>query len=210
MIREIPYSQVQNSLKTGDVVLFHGIQRTSHLIELIEWSYWSHVGMVVLPQDMGLTGSEPLFWESTSSGDGIVDVISGVPKENGPMLIPLSQRINVDVTQQFDTHFKVKYLNRQLTDTEKETLKSFIYKAHDCGFPSDADMLKYFLEGKHSNVPAPDNVYFCSELVAKSFMEIGLLSSSYVPNGYCPNDFDEFKDIPALQLFYLIDGARLK
>lgn len=210
MDREISYAQVQNSLKTGDVVVFHGVEPSSHLIELIEWSYWSHVGMVVLPQDMGLSGSEPLFWEATSSGDGIIDVITGAPKESGPMLIPLSQRIKVDLDGGYDTHFKVKYSNRELTSDEKSALKAFIYKVHPCGFPSDADMLKYFLEGRHSNTPAPTDNYFCSELVAKTYIEIGLLSSDYVPNGYCPGDFDEFKDMPVLKPFFLFDGARLK
>lgn len=210
MIREIAYDAVKGSLKTGDLILFHGVQRVSKLIEIMEWSFWSHVGMVVIPKDVGMSGVEPLIWESTSSGDGIVDVISGKPKEGGPMLVALSERIQVDLHQQFDTHFKVKYLNRSLTLFELKQLKDFIHKAHDRRFPTTENLVKYYIEGRNFNVPSPDAEAFCSQLTAETFMEMGLISTKYVSNGYCPDDFNKGDNIPTLQPFYLIDGARLK
>lgn len=210
MIREIGYDEVKNNLKTGDFMLFHGVAQVSHLIEIVEWSYWSHIGMVVIPRDIGLTGDEPLIWESTSSGDGIVDVLIGKPKDNGVMLIPLSQRIQVDVTQGYDTHFQVKYLNRELTSLEKNQLKDFIQKAKDWGFPADQDMLKYYLEGKHQNIPAPDGKVFCSQLAAETMMAMGFISTKYVANGYSPSDFNDDNVMPSLKPFFLFDGARLK
>lgn len=141
MMREIAYDEVKKSLKTGDLVLFHGVETVSKLIELIEWSFWSHVGMVVLPKDIGLTGEYPLFWESTASGDGITDHITGKPKNDGPMLVSLRERIQVDLKTPFDTHFLVKYLNRPLTTEELRQLKDYIYAAHDRGFPSAENVL---------------------------------------------------------------------
>lgn len=209
MIREIAYNEVKGSLKSGDLVLFHGIETTSELIELIEWSYWSHIGMVILPKDIGLAGEEPLFWESTASGDGIIDQLTGKPKENGPMLVSLGERIQVDLSQHYDTHFLVKYLNRSLQDHELQQLKDFIDKAHDRGFPSAENVLKYYLEGKSYNIAAPDTDVFCSELTAETFMAMGLISSEYVPNGYCPDDFNKGDNLPTLQPFYFMEGARL-
>lgn len=209
MIRELAYDEVKDSLKTGDLVLFHGVETVSKLIELTEWSFWSHVGMIVLPQDIGLTGKEPLFWEATSSGDGIVDQLEGRPKENGPMLVSLKERICVDIKQHYDTHFKVKYLNRPLTQEELNTLKAFLNKAHDRGFPTAENLLKYYMEGKYLNLPAPDSVAFCSELTAETFMAMEFISKKYVPNGYCPEDFNKGDNLPALKPFYFIDGARL-
>lgn len=210
MFREIPYSEVKGSLKTGDLILFHGVQQVSQLIEIIEWSFWSHIGMVVLPKDIGIIGEEPLFWESTSSGDGIEDVIIGKPKDSGPMLLSLADRIKVDLDNQYDTHFKVKYLNRSLTELELQQLKAFIYKAHDRVFPSTENLLKYYIEGKYFNVPSPDTEAFCSQLTAETFMEMGFISTKYAPNGYCPDDFNKCDNMPSLKPFYLIDGARLK
>ncbi|MEA4926034.1 MAG: hypothetical protein VB084_12060 [Syntrophomonadaceae bacterium] len=209
MIREIAYNEVKGSLKTGDLVLFHGIETTSELIELIEWSYWSHIGMVVLPKDIGLSGEEPLFWESTASGDGIIDQLTGKPKESGPMLVSLGERIQVDLSQHYDTHFLVKYLNRPLQEQELQQLKDFIYKAHDRGFPSAEKVLKFYVEGKSYNIAAPDTDVFCSELTAETLIAMGFISTEYVPNGYCPDDFNKGDNLPILQPFYFIEGARL-
>lgn len=50
---------------------------------------------------------------------------------------------------------------------------------------------------------------FCSELTAKTYMTMGLLSAEYVPNGYSPDDFNKGDNLPALKPFYFITGARL-
>lgn len=210
MQREISYEDVQGSLKTGDLLLFHGVEPSSKLIELVEWSYWSHVGMVIIPSDLGLDGSEPLFWESTSSSDGINDVILKKPKESGPMLVALSERIKMDLDNQYDTHFKVKYLNNPLTKNEIALLSGYISKTHDKVFPPDADLFKYFVEGRHFNAPMPDSEIFCSQLVAQSLMAMGYISDKYVANGYCPSDFDKGEGMPSLKSFFYIEGARLK
>lgn len=210
MVREISYGEVKNNLKTGDLILCHGLELSSKIIELIEWSYWSHVGMVIIPEDIGLEGKEPLIWEATASGDGIVDVINGKPKESGVMLISLEERINTDISKHYDNHFKVKYINRKLTGEELSQLKAFIYSAHDKVFPEDPDLLKYYIEGRKFNKPMPADMAFCSQLTAETLMALNLLSPTYVANGYCPNDFNEDKDLPILKPFYLWDGARLK
>lgn len=209
MIREMAYSEIKDSLKTGDLILFHGVQISSKLIELIEWSFWSHVGMVVLPEDIGLAGKEPLFWESTASGDGIIDYLTGKPKTNGPMLVALHDRIEVDLKQHYDTHFLVKYLNCSLKPEELQKLKDFINKAHGCGFPNAENALKYYIEGRSFNIPAPDVDVFCSQLIAETFMAMGFISAEYVSNGYSPDDFYKGDNLPSLQPFYFITGARL-
>ncbi len=210
MIREIAYSDVKESLKTGDLIMFHGVELSSKIIEIIEWSFWSHVGMVILPEDIGLSGKEPLIWEATASGDGIVDVIDNRPKESGVMLISLAERIGVDVSKQYDTHFKIKYINRSLTKDELVKLKEFIDCAHDKTFPDDSELLKFYIEGRTFNKPMPGNMAFCSQLIAETLMALDLLSTKYVSNGYCPNDFNEDVDLPILKPFYLLNGARLK
>lgn len=207
MKREIYYSDIESSLSTGDLILFHGKQETSVLIELLEWSYWSHVGMVIIPKDIGLEGDYPLIWESTSSGDGIIDVLINKEKENGPMLIPLKERIKVDLENDYDTHFKVRYFNRKLNESELINLKDFILKVHNDRFPTTTEMLKIYLEGKEKNKKAPDDIYFCSQLVADTLIHMELLSGRYVPNGYCPADFDEGKNLPILKRISFSNGA---
>lgn len=209
MKREIKYLDVKNGLKTGDLVLFHGKETTSLLIEFIEWSYWSHVGMVVLPKDIGLPGEEPLFFESTASGDGIVDVLLNKPKQSGPMLVPLSQRIHVDVTKGFDNHFKIRYANKTFSDSELLQVKEFICTAHQWQFPTAKEAFKFYETGRHENIDGPENICFCSQLIARLLMKLDYFSSDYVSNGYCPNDFDTFTNIPLTQHLFYTDGARL-
>lgn len=210
MIREISYDAIKGNLKTGDIILFHGVEMSSKIIECIEWSFWSHVGMVVLPKDIGLNGIEPLLWESTSSSDGIKDVLLNAPKESGAMLVPLSERIHIDVSKKYDTHFKVKYLDHPLNQQSLERLKTFILKAHNRTFPSDIEMLKYFIEGMRSNKPSQESKVFCSQLTAETLMALELISTQYVSNGYCPKDFDTFENMPKIFPFNYMEGARFK
>lgn len=128
MIREIAYNAVKDSLKTGDLILFHGVKTTSKLI---------------------------------------------------------------------------------VQQPELEQLKDFIDKVHDRGFPTAENALKYYIEGRSSNKPAPDTEVFCSELTAETFMALGFISTNYVPNGYCQDDFNKGDNMPSLQPFHFIDGARL-
>lgn len=207
MKREISYSSIEKTIRTGDLVLFHGMQQSSILIELLEWSFWSHVGMVVLPKDIGLEGDEPLIWESTSSGDGINDVILGKVKTDGPMLIPLKDRISVDINQEYDNHFKIVYLDIELSETELDSLKSFINEAHSCAFPSIKDMLKIYLEGREKNIEGPKGYYFCSQLAAQTYMRMGILSTEYVDNGYCPADFIDEDPLPIVKRISFSKGA---
>jgi hypothetical protein len=209
MVREIAYNEMNRSLKTGDLILFHGVQPISKLIELIEWSYWSHIGMVVIPKDIGLGADEPLLWESTASADGIMDYVTGKPKESGPMLVALRDRIQVDLKQHYDTHFLVSYMNRSLTQEELLKLKGFIDKTHHYGFPTADNVFKYYVEGRAFNRPAPDGDVFCSQMTAQTYMAMGFISTHYVSNGYCPEDFSKGDNLPGLQPFYFVQGARL-
>jgi hypothetical protein len=125
------------------------------------------------------------------------------------MLVSLSERIQVDLNKEYDTHFKVKHLNRSLTEIELKQLKTFIYKAHDREFPSTDNLLKYYIEGKYLNVSSPVTDAFCSQLTAETFMEMGFIATKYASNGYCPDDFNKCDNMPSLQPFCFVDGARL-
>lgn len=48
------FTSIEKYLKTGDLVLMHGIHYSSRCIEALEGSNWSHVGIIVLPEDIGL------------------------------------------------------------------------------------------------------------------------------------------------------------
>ncbi len=211
MKRGLSFDEISNSLKTGDVVLCHGTAAESHIIEAVEWSHWSHVGMIILPEDIGLQNTKgPLFWESTSSSDGIKDVILKQCKTNGPMLIPLKDRLTVDITKKYDTDFQIRYLDGALTDEMYTALKSFIDKVHNLPFPDTKKFLKDYLEGRDSNKTADKTTYFCSQLVSDTYMSMGILSSRYVSNSYAPKDFSGEGALPFTCRMFLRDGSYIE
>lgn len=104
VIKSIPYKDIVDKLQTGDIVLFHGILRESILIQAIEGSIWSHVGMVVR-----IPGFDyPLLWESNILVN-LEDVELHEAKK-GPMLVPLYDRIKTDLENMDDVMFAVRYL----------------------------------------------------------------------------------------------------
>lgn len=211
MKRGLSFDEISKSLKTGDLVLCHGTAAESHIIEAVEWSYWSHVGMVILPEDIGLENTKsPLFWESTSSSDGIRDVILNKCKANGPMLIPLKDRLTVDITKKYDTDFLIRYLDGALTDKPYTALKGFIDKVHNLPFPDTAKFLKDYLAGRDSNRAADKTTYFCSQLVSDTYMSMGIISDRYVSNGYAPKDFSSEEALPFTCRMFLRDGSYIE
>src|SRR5437868_6068950 len=56
----VRYEELEPALRTGDVLLFHGASRRSHVIETATGSEFSHVGMVVRPG----ADKPPLLWHT--------------------------------------------------------------------------------------------------------------------------------------------------
>ena len=48
-------------------------------------------------------------------------------------------------------------------------------------------LFRDFFVGRHGDGPSADNDYFCSELVAHTLMEVGVLATRHPPNAYDPN-----------------------
>ena len=73
-MEEKPFSELEPEMRTGDLVLFSGRYEESELIEKLEHSPWSHVGMIdpltrMLVEDHGLPN--PSEWKM------IVEVAEG-------------------------------------------------------------------------------------------------------------------------------------
>lgn len=82
-----PFDEAEKTSKTGDIILFHGSSVEREVIEIVDHSVFSHVGMVV---DGNLFGrSRPLFWESSTITD-FVDIVDH-KKHAGVHLIDLKR-----------------------------------------------------------------------------------------------------------------------
>ncbi|GKU25091.1 hypothetical protein [Clostridium folliculivorans] len=200
------YDEVKDELKTGDLILFHGLLLSSQLNEIITRSQWSHVGMVVRPEDIGITKSDRLLlWESNI----LVNLPDVELKESkvGPMLVDLEARLITDVEDKKDNRFKIRYNGCEITEEMLEKLKTFVGKVHMDNFPeSEFNLSKEFFEARILNEEITNDSYFCSELIADTFINMGLLTRRYAPNSYMPKDFSSDTVLPFIKKGQLIDG----
>lgn len=181
------YQSIKNDLKTGDLILMHGIHFSSNCIETLEGSCWSHVGIIVLAEDVGLDNI--LFWEADTETP-VADVIKGIPK-SGPMLVKLSERLKYNFTHGEDSECAIRHLYTDRDASLLNRFKELIPKIHDADFP---DTIHEFLNptlGRVVHKKTSLDTMFCTELAAYTYMNLGLLTEIHPVNSYMPIDFSE-------------------
>lgn len=209
MRRYLTLEQVKDFLKTGDILLSHGIGGVSVAVEEASETEWSHSAIIISPEDIDFPGKDLLIWES-SILTNLTDLSNpGLPPAIGPMLVKLEDRIRTNLENNTDDYYAVRRIaNLTLDDDQKKKLKQVIKDAKDATFPAaNAAMVKDFVLGRFLNQPpAVDGRYFCSGLVAHTLMTIGVISQDYVFNSYFPQDFtSEYSgSLPLLNGAYLL------
>jgi hypothetical protein len=181
-----PFSELEPEMRTGDLVLFSGRYEESELIEKLEHSPWSHVGMIVrLPDD------EPVwFWESTTLTN-LADELFHDHKE-GPKLVNLYERIKQygrDLKPYVPARFAYRKLDMIRTGGMIDQLNRMFVEDHGLPNPSEWKMIVEVAEGRLFDIQSRLDSYFCSELVAESYLKMGLLSTDRAVNAYMPKDF---------------------
>ncbi len=206
---QVNYDEITTSFRTGDLFLQHGLNPVSQSIEIVENNFWSHVGIVVNPADIGvnLAGNPWCYWESNDLTN-LPDVILGTPKE-GPTLVNLKDRLTTNQKATYDYDILVRHVDFQATSTVFQNLRSYIDTVHMFGFPDEQEGLNTWLLGRIANQPNPTNNLFCSECVAGSYMAMGLLSKRYYPNGYSPGDFTPGGSVPWINRARLVDAIQI-
>ena len=82
--------------------------------------------------------------------------------------------------------YTVTHLEVERTPQMTDPLFEFIFEAHGLPDPGAWKMLLEFLEGRIFKKYTKLDNYFCSELVAESYIKMGLLSNEIPPNAYVP------------------------
>jgi len=188
----VAYDNVEFRMQTGDVVLFKGLyldrDQQPHPSE-----NWTHAGLVVKMPD----SDEPLLWESTPL-ESIVDRILGLRK-GGPQLVSLRERL---LTYETDV-----YAWRQLRVARSpemlRSLYSYVYQIHRLPFPAQVEVIRRVIQTRFFLRWWPRKPHyrsiFCTELVAETYMRMGLLPETPPASAYLPLDFSERKKIPFLK-----------
>lgn len=200
--RPTAYSELKKHLKTGDVVLMKGRYPSSHVIEAFEGSDYSHAALIVLASDLGLTSCEDvLLWESNVQTD-INDVILNKPK-SGPQLLNFHEKVLYDLEHKLDSKVAIRHLYCNCYDKIVSGIKEAINEVHGAVFPDLYHECHDPLEGRFKNIQTPYDTIFCSELVAFTYVKMGLLSSINPTNSYFPVDFSEKVDVGLLERAWL-------
>lgn len=193
-------------MQTGDLILFHGLLPSSKLTEFLQNSKWSHVGMVINPKDIDVEYDGLLLWESNTITN-LEDIILNKAK-TGPMIVDLKKRIQTDKNKNYDSPFQIRYLttdNKNKLDYSK--LRNFIKIVHHCDYSSSEDMmLQDMIAGIMENKNLETDRYFCSKLIAETYINLGFLTTNYVSNSYMPKDFSSEENLPFLNRIHLYNG----
>jgi len=210
--RTTKYDEIKQSLKTGDIVLFSGMSPMSNIVKCSSSSQWSHIGMVVRlgnsEDRLKIRDPDGLYlWHSNSDSiDCLPDVISGVPK-TGCQLSTLGKAIRC---------YTGTCVLRQLSDPfydDQGLVKEFIFKeAHKNYEKNTCELFLSVYDGPCGRNKKNTEYYFCSELVAQTYMVMGLLKDQEygIPsNEYLPRDFSEDSVLELLSNYTLLEEFML-
>lgn len=188
----VSYNDVEFRIQTADIMLFKGLYLDRDM-QPHPSENWTHAGLIVrIPGH-----DEPLLWESTPV-ESIPDRMLGL-KKGGPQLVSLRERL-----MSYETNV---YAWRQLRVVRSpDMLRSFyryIYKVHRLPFPSQIEVIRrviqtrfllrwWFRRRRYQSI-------FCTELIAETYMQMGLLPEIPPASAYLPLDFSEGKKLPFLK-----------
>jgi hypothetical protein len=200
----LPLVDFLSNLETFDLVIMQGLLVTSKEAQTITNSNWSHVGMVVVAKDLQIQGIDPetrLYWEANTA-DTATDLLSNTIKA-GPQLVSLQDRIQHNFWIKYDGAYMARKLMINRTPEMLNQLKSVIDIAKNGTLPYSGNdqtaELSNFLQGRFYNLASTAGQYACSQLVAFTYMQLGLLTTHYVSNSYAPADFTEDVDVSLLK-----------
>ena len=217
------YSTIENKLKTGDLLLFSSNGFFSNIIKVATMSPYSHIGMVVKIDNNQkfkdiYNGNDELFlWHSPK------DVIEGKNRDiltktekNGPQLNPLKRillKTNSKVvlrrldktTKEITSLRNVKFNNSNnlLNYMKKESIKIYERNYLDLFYSSYDGP---FGQQKQNN----ESEFFCSELVAATYIKMGLLDDTLPTDEYTPEDFNSKRKLELLDNWNLRKEIKLK
>ncbi len=179
------HKEIRSDLKTGDIVLFSGDKGIAPFIKLFTRSKWSHVGMVYLRD------GDVCLWEATKIGK-VVDSEKG-KKINGVQLPLLSERI-----RRFSGEVAIRSISEGFDQDMLKKLFNFRQRVKGRKYEKrKLDLLLSVYDGifiPEGFVPDASNdlsSFFCSELIAETYREVGLLLSPQPSSEYTPADFAE-------------------
>jgi len=208
------YWTLRSQLNTGDLFFLHGTSPAGVLIQQLEklegWPPYSHIGMVVKD------GDNLYLWDAPGGGkcfddpyvadsDNRVRMQGGDRVHTGCRVSVLDDVLAYYVTKVDINGFWVRQVRPSVTRDQFAALRKFVNRVDGLPFPPKSELVSDYLFGQNK-VSLFFGTYFCSQLVADSYMHMGLLEMEVLPpNGYSPaafamNDPDRLRLVPPATL----------
>ncbi len=133
-----------------------------------------------------------LIWEATSLTN-IEDVIYHDNLE-GVKLVSLRERMEHygdDLEKYENSNFSYRKMIVERTPELNKTFLKLIPKLHGIEDPTFWQMIWDVILGRFFRKSIPLDKYFCSELVAKTYLELGFITNKKPINAYMPSDFSD-------------------
>jgi hypothetical protein len=195
----VPYSQVCSELGTGDLLFLHGTSPAAVMVERLEERAnlppYSHVGMVVKD------GDNLYLWDAPGGGDCFCDpyvsnpdnrLNGNDPVHGGCRVSVLEKVLPYYVTLVDPVGFWLRRLTSGVSQEQVAALRRFINRVDGLPFPPGPEAVGLVLNFAAAKKKCSlfYGTYFCSQLVAESYMHMGLLEMECLPpNGYSPAAF---------------------
>lgn len=183
-----------DELKTGDLVLFSGVDAYSKLVKVSTRSKWSHIGLILKTAEHDCL----TMWESSIREDTL-DVETGSHRE-GVRLVSFIDRMTA-----FEGDVSIRQLQGGiLSDDRLHGLLGLRNELRGRSYERNKfELLKASNERAFRNKTEDLSSLFCSELVAEAYQRMGLLTEDKPSNDYAPVDFSYERMQVLLGEFYL-------
>jgi hypothetical protein len=182
--KTVSYETIEPRLRTGDVFLFHGKSAISKKVERGTRSRFSHASMVVRPDP-----SQPPFLWQTGPVKIVRDRLTRTD-HGGAQLGDLKEALLLMTSPEYGDQPYLRQLNVNRTPEFEQLAMMIVSDIDGRPFPTMTQMMRQWKAGQ-SRRSESDRTLFCAELVAETFMRIGLLLLDPPPNAYSPKHFSE-------------------
>jgi len=183
--KKVPWEAVYPTMATGDLMLSEGFSEGDWIIKKATSGQFSHAGMITRA-----TPNDPaLYWEESMIARA-TDPLRG-KEHDGAQLGDLLKIAQLMIKNGMQVYY-VKLDWSRPTDIESRMAK--IFSVVDGHMPFSygkhgETMVWDYLEGHYLHILDHGTSMFCSELVAATLQELGLLPDEPPPNGYSPSAF---------------------
>lgn len=195
VIPPISWTDLMPQLNTGDLLSFAGNAPLDWAIQFVEQAPYTHVGMVIRD------GTNLWLWDAPGGGETFPDPISKNPNQPGARVADLETIVSYYMTSGGEVQMWWRQLLPAVTPAQQSSLMTFVSLADGTPFP-----------GTNFELPPPWNLgmgfaaswalgttlyatvagtFFCAQLVAQSYMAMGMLPIRPRPaNAYDPATFN--------------------